>query len=181
MYPHLGMEAAPARGVFICMLGWRDAAVSALGSNRIAILVSTISANANMRRGVLAVAGSIPSLGFLANLRQHTHARPKLRNRNIIEQFMSKLECFCADLRNDALRPLGEVYGLATAIVRGVFARHPTVIFKPMQQRHKSRLFDSQAGRNLRLGQRAWSNRQMQQRPPLRLAQSHRFEPLVQF
>jgi hypothetical protein len=86
-----------------------------------------------MRRGVLAVTGSIPSLGFLANLRQHTHARPKFRNRNIIEQFMSKLECFCADLRNDALRPPGKVHGLTTAIVRGVFSRHPTVIFKPMQ------------------------------------------------
>jgi len=134
-----------------------------------------------MRRGVLALTDSIPSLGFLANPRQYTHARPKLRNRNIIEQFMSKLECFCADLRNDALRPPSEVHGLATAIVRGVFARHPTVIFKPMQQRYQSRLFDSQAGRNLRLGQRARSNRQMQQCPPLRLAQSHRFEPLVQF
>jgi hypothetical protein len=86
-----------------------------------------------MRRGVLAVSGSIPSLGFLANLRQHTHARPKLRNRDIIEQFVSKLECFCADLRNDALRPPREVHSLTTAIVGGVFACHPTVIFKPMQ------------------------------------------------
>src|SRR4029077_1903201 len=136
MYPHLGMEYAPARGVFICLFRWRDGAVSAFGSNRIGILVSTVSGNANMRCGVPALTGSIPSLGFLANLRQHTHARPKLRDRNIIEQFMSKLECFCADLRNDALRPLGEVHGFATAIVRGVFARPPPVIFKPMQQRH---------------------------------------------
>jgi hypothetical protein len=175
------MEDVRAWGAFICLFRWRGAAVSVFGSNRIGILVSTISANVNMRRGVPALIDSTPSLGFLANLRQHTHARPKVRNWNIIEQFMSKLECFCTDLRNDALRPPGEVHGLATAIVGGVFARHPTVIFKPMQQRHKSRLFDSQAGRNLRLGQRARSNRQMQQCPPLRLAQSHRFEPLVQF
>jgi hypothetical protein len=85
-----------------------------------------------MWRRAPAVAGSIPSLGFAANLCQYTHARPKLRNRNIIEQFMSKLKCFCADFRNDALGPPTEMDGLTTPIVRGIFARHPAVMFKPM-------------------------------------------------
>jgi hypothetical protein len=85
-----------------------------------------------MWRRAPAVASSIPSLGFAANLGQHPHARPKLRNRNIIEQFMSKLECFCANLRYDALSPPPEMHRLTASIVRGIFARHPAVILKPM-------------------------------------------------
>jgi hypothetical protein len=85
-----------------------------------------------MRRGIPVVVSSIASLSFVANLRQHPHTRPKLRKRNIIEQFMSKLECLCADSRNDALRSPPEMHGLTTPIVRGAFAHYPAVILKPM-------------------------------------------------
>jgi hypothetical protein len=86
----------------------------------------------NVWRSVIAVTRSIPSLSLSTNRRQHPHTGPKLRNRNIIEEFMSQLECFCADLADDTLGSSPEMHGLASPIVGGVSARNPAVIFKPM-------------------------------------------------
>src|SRR5437763_16591562 len=73
------------------------------------------------------------------------------------------------------------MHRLATAIVRRVFSRDPTVVFQPMKQRDKCRFFNSKMRRDFGLGQRPGRERQTTKGAPFGLTQTHRFESLVQF
>src|SRR2546423_544066 len=73
------------------------------------------------------------------------------------------------------------MHRFTTPVVRSVFARDPTLAFQPMQKRDQCRFFYAQMRGDLGLGHRPRRNRQMHQRAPFRLTQTHRFEPLVQF
>ena len=94
---------------------------------------------------------------------------------------MAKLNYGCVNLRDHALRASAKMNRFAAPFVRRTFANYPALAFQPVQQCYKRGLFYPKMCRNLRLGQRAWSNRQMQQRPPFCLAHPHRSESIVQF
>lgn len=64
---------------------------------------------------------------------------------------MAKFECRRVNLCDDALRARSQMHGLATAIVRRAFSRHPTLAFESMQQRNQSRFFNAEMRRDLGL------------------------------
>src|SRR5947207_2593678 len=63
----------------------------------------------------------------------------------------------------------------------GIAASDPVFAFEPVQQGHYTRLFHAESRGDLSLGERVSRERQMHQRAPFRLTQSHRLKPLVQF
>jgi hypothetical protein len=79
---------------------------------------------------------SVPLLHLLSDPIQYPDAGAKLGRRNIVEQFVAELECRRANLRDNALPAPRQMDRLATAIVRRIFSRDPTIAFQAMQQRH---------------------------------------------
>jgi len=93
---------------------------------------------------------------------------------------VSKLERRRFDLFNHTLSAGRQMDRLATAIVRRIFSGHPAIAFQAVQQGHKGWFFDTQMRGNFGLSQWTWRDRQVHQSAPLGLAQTHRFEALVQ-
>src|SRR5689334_16060899 len=56
----------------------------------------------------------------------------------------------------------------------------PAFFFQAMKQSNQGRLFNAGTFSNLRLGERFGRPGKVDQGPPLRLAQSHRLEPLIE-
>ena len=75
---------------------------------------------------------------------------------------MTKFERRGADLFNDTLRARSQMNRFAAAIMQCILARDPTFVFKPMQQRHQRRLFDTEAFCDFRLGESSGREREMQ-------------------
>jgi hypothetical protein len=123
----------------------------------------------------------VPLLRLLPDPIQHPDASAQLGRRNIVEQFVSKLERRSFDLFNHTLSAGCQMHCFATTILRRIFSRYPTVAFQPMQKRHQSWFFNTEVRGNFGLGQRTRRHRQMHKRSPFGLTQTHRFEPLVQF
>ena len=123
----------------------------------------------------------IPLLRLLPDPIQHPDASAQFGRRNIVKQFVSKLERLSLDLFNHTLSAGCQMHCFATTILRRIFSRYPTIAFQPMQQCYKRWFFNPEMGGNFGLGQRPGRDRQMQQRPPFGLAQTHRLESLVQF
>ena len=123
---------------------------------------------------------SIRLLRFLSNAVQHTHASSQFRRRDVVQQFMTKFDRRRADLFDDPLGAGRKMNRLATTIVRRVFARDPAIAFESIQQCNQCRLFNTEKRRDLGLRKRIVRDRQVQQRSPFRLAQSHRFETGVE-
>jgi len=73
------------------------------------------------------------------------------------------------------------MHRFATTILQRTFSRHPAIALQTVQQGHKRWFFDAEKRSDLGLGQRTGRHGQMQQGPPLSLAQTHRLQPLVQF
>jgi len=93
---------------------------------------------------------------------------------------MTKFERGVADPFNNALGARRQMNGLAATIVGRILARDPALVFQPMQQRNKRRLFNSKMGSDLSLGQGARRDGQVHQGAPFRLTQTHRFEAFIQ-
>ena len=119
---------------------------------------------------------SVFLFGSLPNVLQDPQASSQIRGGNIGQQFMPKLRGCGIDLRNDPMRSLSQVNGLATTIVRSRSARNPATFFEPMQQIYKRGLLNAESLGHFGLSQDSISHGKVQQCPPLGLAQSHRLE-----
>jgi hypothetical protein len=84
------------------------------------------------------------------------------------------------DPGNYPLRAPGQQNPSAPSVVRAVCAGNPAFAFQPMQQRHDSRLLDTQPFRDLCLRQCLVGEREMQEGTPLGLAQTHGPKAFVQ-
>jgi len=65
------------------------------------------------------------------------------------------------------------MHRFATTILRRTFSRHPAIALQTVQQGHKRWFFDAEKRSDLGLGQRTGRHGQMQQGPPLSLAQTN--------
>lgn len=74
---------------------------------------------------------------------------------------MSKFGRGGVDLGDHTLGAATETHQFATPIILGALARDPTISFEPMQQRHKGRFFDSEAGGDFFLSESVGCDRQM--------------------
>jgi hypothetical protein len=142
------------------------------------MLVPAVFAGSNSSYRMFSV--SMRLLRFLSNAAQHPHASSQFRRRDVVQQFMTKFDRRRADLFDDPVGAGRKMNRLATTIVRRVFARDPAIAFESIQQCNQGRLFNTEKRRDLGLRKRLVRDRQVQQRSPFGLAQTHWFETGVE-
>jgi hypothetical protein len=117
---------------------------------------------------------------FVANFRQHFHARLQIGGRNLRDQFGAEIAGSFVNLREDARGTALEMHGFAAPIVGRGLTFDPTLALEPMEQTDERRLFHADALREIALSELALIFRKMTERTPLCLAQPQRPQTFVE-
>ena len=129
----------------------------------------------------VAIAGAIRGpLRFCPDLREHANASLKVTLRNILDQFRAQLMGGIENLIEHCFRAALKMDDFAAAIFGRTAALDPAVILETVEQAREGGAFDPHPLSNFFLGKFVSALGEMNERPPLTLAQSERAEPLVQ-
>src|SRR5947207_13530344 len=140
--PQRGIRCFLSPVVFTLLLSWISVAAPFPDSNRAPILVLAVLSNSRSSRAVVFCA-PIPLLRLLPDPIQHPDASAQFGRRNIVKQFVSKLERLSLDLFNHTLSARCQLHCLPTTILRRIFSRYPTIAFQAMQYAHQTWLFNA--------------------------------------
>src|SRR5437588_5539749 len=114
--PQRGMRDLFSRTPFTRLVSWTSVAAPFPESIRTPILILSVLLDPRASRRAFSVAISL--LRFLVDPVQDANAGVQIGRGNVVEQFMTKLECRRVDLRDHPLSPPRQMNGFATAIVR---------------------------------------------------------------
>jgi hypothetical protein len=120
------------------------------------------------------------SFRLFPNFREHSNTGFKVSSRNIFDQFRSQIVSGIENLFEDRFRAALQMDSLAAAVVLGIAAFHPAIIFQAVEQAGEGGAFNPHSLGDFFLGQFIPAIRKMHQRPPFSLAQAKRAQTLVE-
>jgi hypothetical protein len=119
-------------------------------------------------------------LRFPADLGKDPNASVEVARRNILNQFAAQPVRGVEDFFEDRLRPSLEVHNVAATVVRRFTPFHPTVLLQTIEQAGQGWLFNSHPFGDFFLSELVSRLGQVNESPPLSLAQAERAQTLIQ-